>query len=121
MGASLRVLIAAVGFSAPADTQTTPPISAPPPGNYQVTVIATGTLPYLPTRRLINNAGQVIVNGPSHAYLWNPISPNATVGELTDTGAFPPPAAPSCSAPFRPRGIASDDQLKLRLTLCWAA
>jgi len=69
-------------------------MSGLPPGNYQVTVIASSTLPYLPTRRLINNAGQIIVNGQSNAYLWNPISPNATVGDLTGIGALPADAPP---------------------------
>jgi len=65
-------------------------ISGPPPGNYQVTLIATGA-PWVVSaaRRPINNFGQVIVNIGNSALLWNPVASNATVGSLTDIGGPP--------------------------------
>jgi len=63
-------------------------ISGPPPGNYQVTPIATGATWAISPRRAINNSGQVIVNRGNSAFLWNPVAANATVGNLTDLGGL---------------------------------
>src|SRR5215471_16018564 len=63
---------------------------APPPGKYTVSQIATNA-----GYATVNNSGQVAGTSPiggiysNFVFLWNPLTPNGTVGSLTELGSEP--------------------------------
>jgi len=75
----------------------------PPPGNYVLTQISTGQIPYYGSP--INASGQVVGSYPIAPFLWTPASANAPVGsEVPISGVVPSPGTAVAANAINSRG-----------------